>query len=107
MRRRRRIRSRIKGTAQRPRLSIFRSNRHLRIQLIDDTAGRTIAAASDRDIKEKKGTRSAAGEILGGRIARKAKDAGVIRAVFDRGGYRYHGIVQAVAEGARKAGLKI
>lgn len=108
IRRHRRVRAKIKGAADRPRLSVFRSHQHLWIQLIDDAAGHTIAAASDRELKakEKKG-RVAAAALLGSLIAQKAQGKKITRAVFDRGAYRYHGIVRAVAEGARKGGLEI
>ena len=89
IRRHKRIRSQIKGTATRPRLSIFRSNRAVWVQLIDDEAGNTLAAAA-----------------TGEEIARLAAEKKIDTAVFDRGGYRYHGIVKAIAEGARKGGLK-
>ena len=87
-------------------MSVFRSNKHLWIQLIDDAAGRTLAAVSDKEIPRKgqKG-RIAAALLLGGMIAKKAREKDIGSAVFDRGPYQYHGIVQAVAEGARKGGL--
>lgn len=108
LRRHRRIRAKIKGTAPRPRLSLFRSNRHLVVQLIDDAAGRTIVAASDRDITAPKtGGRTAVAEMLGALIAEKAAAVAIVRAVFDRGGYRYHGIARAIADGARKGGLAL
>ena len=102
---RRRIRSKISGTPQRPRLSVFRSNKHMYAQLIDDAAGVTLAAASTREGEGLIGTE--ASKAVGTRIAERAKEAGVDRAVFDRGGYRYHGNVKAVAEGARAAGLQL
>ena len=106
LRRRRRVRAKIRGTAQRPRLSVYRSNRGLFAQLIDDDAGRTVAAANwtEKDVRGL-GTMEQAkrcGELL----AERAKQAGVETCVFDRGGYRYHGRVRALAEGAREAGLK-
>lgn len=106
IRRHKRVRARIIGVAERPRLSVFRSNKHLWLQLIDDTAGRTIAAVSDRELlaKDAKGRVNAA-LTLGGMIAKKAQEHKITSAVFDRGSYRYHGIVRAVAEGARKGGL--
>lgn len=102
---RRRIRSKISGSAGRPRLSVFRSNKHIYAQLIDDLAGHTLAAASTREGEGTIGVE--ASKAVGQRIAERAKEAGVDRAVFDRGGYRYHGNVQAVAEGAREGGLKL
>ena len=106
LRRRRRVRARIRGSAERPRLSVFRSNRGIGAQLIDDVAGRTLAAVSwtEGDLKELKSMDQAkkAGELL----AERGKAAGVEGVVFDRGGYRYHGRVKALADGAREAGLK-
>ena len=102
--RHRRVRKKVLGTAERPRLAVYRSNRHIYAQLIDDFAGATLASAStlangDGDPKEK-------AKSVGSDIAAKAKKAGIERAVFDRGGFRYHGRIQAVAEGAREAGLE-
>jgi large subunit ribosomal protein L18 len=102
-----RTRSQIRGTSQRPRLSIFRSNQATYAQLIDDGAGKTIVAASTREVDLKKGLKSEKARLLGELITKKAKDQGVVSAVFDKGAYQYHGRVKAVAEGARKAGLKI
>jgi large subunit ribosomal protein L18 len=106
LRRRRRVRAKVRGTAERPRLSVFRSNRGIQAQLIDDVAGHTIAAVNwtEGDLKELKSMDQAkqAGELL----AERAKAAGVESVVFDRGGYRYHGRVKALADGAREAGLK-
>jgi large subunit ribosomal protein L18 len=105
MRRRRRVRAKISGTAERPRLAVFRSNRGVFAQLIDDAAGRTLAAVNwtEDDLKTLPRMEQAkrAGELL----AERAKAAGVGSAVFDRGGYRYHGRVRALAEGAREGGL--
>ena len=107
IRRHRRVRARVIGTSERPRLAVFRSNRYLWLQLIDDMAGKTIAAASEKEIgKEKKGGRVAGAEKLGELIAKRAAEKAVASAVFDRGPYRYQGLVRAVAEGARKGGLK-
>ncbi|WP_412068323.1 50S ribosomal protein L18 [Rubrivirga sp. IMCC43871] len=102
---RRRIRAKIAGTPQRPRLAVFRSNKHIYAQLIDDLAGATLAAASTREGETMIGVD--ASKAVGQRIAERAKEAGIDRAVFDRGGYRYHGNVKAVAEGARAAGLTL
>jgi large subunit ribosomal protein L18 len=100
-----RIRKRISGTAKRPRLSVFRSNRHLSVQLIDDEKGNVLAAVSDVSLKGKlKGLVMASS--LGKAIAKLAKDQGALEAVFDRRGYKYHGLVKAIAEGAREGGLK-
>ena len=105
LRRRRRVRAKINGTAARPRLSVFRSNRGIGAQLIDDVAGRTVAAVNwtEGDLKELKSMDQAkkAGELL----AERGKAAGVETVVFDRGGYRYHGRVKALADGARENGL--
>jgi large subunit ribosomal protein L18 len=106
LRRRRRVRAKIRGTAERPRLSVYRSNRGVFAQLIDDTAGHTIAAANwiEADLRELKASEQArkAGQL----IAERAKAAGVTKCVFDRGGYQYHGRVKALAEGAREGGLE-
>jgi large subunit ribosomal protein L18 len=106
LRRRRRVRARVHGTAERPRLSVFRSNRGIQAQLIDDAAGHTLAAVNwvESDLKSLARMEQAkkAGEVL----AQRAKDAGVEQCVFDRGGYRYHGKVKALAEGAREGGLR-
>ena len=103
---RRRIRSKIHGTAGRPRLSVFRSNKHIYAQLIDDLAGHTLAAASSREA-DVDGSPVAQGQAVGKLLAERAKAAGVEGAVFDRGGYRYHGRVKAIAEGAREGGLQL
>ncbi len=103
---RRRIRSKISGTSERPRLSVFRSNKHIYAQLIDDMAGVTLAAANTVE-EGASGSGVDASKAVGQRIAERAKEAGVERAVFDRGGYRYHGNVKAVAEGARDGGLAL
>jgi large subunit ribosomal protein L18 len=106
LRRRRRVRAKIRGTAERPRLSVFRSNRGIGAQLIDDVAGHTIAAVNwtEGDLKGLKAMEQAA--KAGEALAERAKAAGVETVVFDRGGYRYHGRVKALADGAREAGLK-
>ena len=105
LRRRRRVRAKVRGTAERPRLSVFRSNRGIGAQLIDDVAGHTLAAVNwtESDLKSLGRLEQAgkAGELL----AERAKAAGVETVVFDRGGYQYHGRVKALAEGAREGGL--
>lgn len=103
---RRRIRAKVSGTPARPRLSVFRSNKHIYAQLVDDLAGTTLASASTREDGES-GIGIEAATSVGKRIAERAKEAGVDRAVFDRGGYRYHGNVKALAEGAREGGLTL
>jgi large subunit ribosomal protein L18 len=105
-RRRARIRRKIFGMAERPRLSVYRSNVHIYAQLIDDLEGRTLAAADSREIGEVENRTDAARKV-GELIARKADAAGIETAVFDRGGNKYHGRVAALAEGARAGGLKL
>jgi len=105
-RRAKRVRAKIKGSAEKPRLSVFRSNRQIYVQLIDDNAQRTLASASSLEIKESL-KKSEAAEKVGELIAERALKIGIKEAVFDRGAYKYHGRVKAVAEGARKKGLKI
>jgi large subunit ribosomal protein L18 len=105
LKRRRRVRAKVHGTAERPRISVFRSNRGIFVQLVDDVAGHTLAAVNwtESDLRSLKPMEQArrAGELL----AERAKAAGIETAVFDRGGYRYHGRVKALAEGARESGL--
>jgi large subunit ribosomal protein L18 len=107
LKRRRRVRAKVSGTAERPRIAVFRSNRGIHAQLVDDLAGRTLAAVSwtESDLRGLKPMEQAgkAGELL----AERAKAAGVEAAVFDRGGYRYHGKVKAFADGVREGGLKV
>ena len=105
-RRRARIRRKIQGTAERPRLSVYRSNVHIYAQLIDDLDGRTLAAADSREVGEAENRKEAARKV-GELIAQRAGDAGIEVAVFDRGGNKYHGRVAALAEGARAGGLKV
>ncbi|HEY4778705.1 MAG TPA: 50S ribosomal protein L18 [Solirubrobacterales bacterium] len=105
LRRRRRVRARISGTAQRPRLSVFRSNRGVFAQLIDDTTGHTVAAVNWIEPELRKLTASEQAKKAGELLADRAKAAGVETCVFDRGGYQYHGRVKALAEGAREGGL--
>lgn len=102
-----RIRKKISGTAARPRLSVFRSNTDIYVQLIDDDGAKTLAAASskDKDIAAQKGTKIEKSKLVGAAIARKASDLGLKEVTFDRGGYLYHGRVKAVADGAREGGL--
>jgi large subunit ribosomal protein L18 len=106
LRRRRRVRAKVRGTAERPRLSVYRSNRGLFAQLVDDDAGRTIAAVNwtEKDLRGLGRMEQAkkAGEL----VAERAKKEGVEACVFDRGGYQYHGRVAALADGAREGGLK-
>lgn len=103
-----RVRSKISGTAEKPRLSVFRSNKGIYAQLINDKDGTTLAAASylDKDIAGVKGTKLEQSGIVGKAIAEKAKAAGIENVVFDRSGYLYHGRIKALAEAAREGGLK-
>jgi len=105
-----RIRRAVKGTSERPRLAVFRSSNHIYAQLIDDMAGRTVVAADSRspEFRQQLGSGSnvAAAKVVGEIVARKAKERGIQQAVFDRGGYQYHGRVKALAEAARAGGLK-
>jgi len=105
-RRRHRVRARIRGTRATPRLSVFRSNVAIYAQLIDDTTGRTVVQASSRDLT-KRGPKMADAAAVGKLIAERATPAGITTVVFDRGSYRYHGRVKALAEAARTGGLKI
>lgn len=106
--RHKKVRAKISGTSDRPRLAVFKGLRTTYIQLIDDEKGHTLASVhSDHDLKKFKGTKTEAAFELGKLIADKAKELKIKSAVFDRGGYLYHGRVKAVADGAREAGLKI
>ena len=105
-RRRARIRRRLFGTAERPRLSVYRSNVHIYAQLIDDDEGRTLAAADSRQVGEGENRKDAARQV-GALIAKEASEAGIEEVVFDRGGNKYHGRIAALAEGAREGGLEL
>lgn len=105
-RRRRRVRKKITGTAARPRLAVYRSNRHISAQLIDDEAGHTLAAASSREPAVTGGGNIAAAGEIGRLIAERAQAAGTTTVTFDRGGNRYHGRVAALADAAREGGLE-
>jgi large subunit ribosomal protein L18 len=105
-RRHKRVRRHVFGTAERPRLVVFRSNRGISAQLVDDTAGRTIAAASWLQLRGAKGSKTDQAAEVGKLLAQNAKKADVNRVVFDRGGYLYHGRVKALAEAAREGGLE-
>jgi large subunit ribosomal protein L18 len=100
-----RVRKKVTGTAERPRLAVYRSNRHIYAQLVDDMTARTLIAASDLDPGD--GDKTARAKRVGQRLAEQARAAGLERVVFDRGGRLYHGRVRAVAEGAREGGLQI
>ena len=105
LKRRRRVRAKVQGTAERPRVSVFRSNRGISAQLIDDDAGRTLAAVNWTEAELRSLPRAEQAKRAGELLAQRAKEAGVETAVFDRGGYQYHGRVRALAEGAREGGL--
>jgi large subunit ribosomal protein L18 len=107
--RHRRVRKKVRGTAERPRLSVFRSSRHVYAQVIDDVSGRTIASASTVEADAKGGATATvdAAKAVGKRVGERAKAAGIGAVVFDRGGFRYHGRVAAVADGARESGLEL
>jgi large subunit ribosomal protein L18 len=109
VRRHRRVRKKVLGTAERPRLAVFRSNKHIYAQAIDDISGRTVASASTVEA-ERRGDPTAtvdAAKQVGQAVAERAKAAGITAVVFDRGGFKYHGRVAAVAEGARAGGLEL
>ena len=107
LRRHRRVRTKVRGSLERPRLVVFRSNRGIEAQLVDDDAGKTLASASHLALaKSFKGDKTAQAEAVGKALAAAAKKAGVDTCVFDRGGYLYHGRVKALADGAREGGLK-
>jgi large subunit ribosomal protein L18 len=106
LRRRRRVRAKVRGTAERPRLSVFRSNRGIQAQLIDDVKGHTVAAVNWMEADLKPLARMDQAKQAGELLAERAKAAGVETCVFDRGGYRYHGKVKALADGAREGGLR-
>ena len=101
------VRGKVSGTGDRPRLTVFRSNRHIYAQLIDDTSGRTLAAASSREDGVANGKPVDVSKSVGSRLAERAKEAGIEAVVFDRNGYKYHGRVRALAEGAREGGLQV
>jgi len=106
----RRVRQAVSGTPERPRLSVYRSLAHLYAQVIDDTTGRTLVSASSNDKESRKqakgGGNVAAAKVVGKTVAERARQKGISQVVFDRGGYRYHGRVKALADAAREAGLK-
>ena len=108
-RRHRRVRRKIAGTAERPRLAVFRSNRHIVAQVIDDRTGRTLAAAStvEPELRQQATGNVGAAERVGRLVAERARAAGIEKVVFDRGGARYHGRVAALADAAREAGLEL
>ena len=107
-RRHSRVRKKVTGTTARPRLVVFRSARHIEVQVVDDSVGKTLASAStmEADVRAVDGDKTTKAQTVGKLVGERAKDAGVTSVVFDRGGYRYHGRVAAVAHGAREAGLE-
>jgi large subunit ribosomal protein L18 len=107
LRRHRRVRGKVRGTAERPRLVVFRSNRGIFAQLVDDDSGRTLVASSWLDLGKPDGDKTAQATEVGKALAAGAKKAGIDRAVFDRGGYLFHGRVKALADGAREGGLQL
>ena len=106
-RRHRKIRAKVSGVAERPRLCVFRSGKHIYAQLIDDEKGRTLVSASDLELKKDKGTKIEKAKEVGKLISQKALEKKIEKAVFDRGGHQYYGKVKQVAEGAREGGLKL
>jgi large subunit ribosomal protein L18 len=106
--RKRRIRARVEGTSERPRLSVFRSNKHLYVQLVDDVKGHTLVAAStgEEDLKDKAGATIDGAKTLGNLVAKRALAKNISQVVFDRSGYLYHGRIKALADAAREGGLK-
>ena len=109
IRRHRRVRKKILGTAARPRLAVFRSNKHIYVQAIDDIAGKTVASASTMESEQRSGSTATvdAATAVGKLVGERVKAAGITEVVFDRGGFKYHGRVAAVADGARAAGLQL
>jgi len=107
IRRHSRVREKVKGSAARPRLAVYRSLNQIYAQLIDDTAGRTLLAASSLEAKDAKTKKSERAKAVGAALGERAKQAGIGEVVFDRGGYRYHGRVKALADGVRAAGVKV
>lgn len=105
-RRHRRVRARVSGTASKPRLNVFRSLTNIYVQIIDDQKGTTLVSASTKEIKDKKMNKKDAAAEVGRIIANKAQAAGIKEVAFDRGGYKYHGRIQSLADAARSAGLK-
>jgi len=101
-----RVRGKISGTPERPRLSVFRSNKSIYAQIIDDINAHTLASASSAELKSSDASKTDAAKEVGKNLAEKAKEAGISSVVFDRGGYLYHGRVKALAEGAREGGLQ-
>lgn len=106
IRRQKRVRAKISGTSKKPRLCVFRSNKHIYAQLIDDEKGKTLLSVNDQKAKKTKKTKTDAAREIGKEIAKKAIEKKIEKVIFDRGPYQYHGRIKAVAEGAREGGLK-
>ncbi|MDP3953365.1 MAG: 50S ribosomal protein L18 [bacterium] len=104
--RQRRVRAQLQGTSAKPRLAVFRSNRNIELQLVDDTQGKTLVSVTSLEVKDP-GNKTEKADLAGKLLAKKALEVGIKEAVFDRRHYRYHGRIKAVAEGARQGGLKI
>ena len=107
VRRHARVREKVRGSSARPRLAVYRSITHIYAQLIDDVEGKTLAAASSLDARDSKDKKAERAKAVGAALGERAKKAGINEVVFDRGGYRYHGRVKALAEGVRAAGVKV
>lgn len=105
--RRKRIRARVIGTSERPRVSVYRSNNFIYVQLIDDSQAKTLASANEHELKKVKATKTERAQLLGESLAQKALKQEIKQVVFDRGGYKYHGRVKAVAEGLRAKGINV
>ncbi len=107
IRRHERVREKVRGSAARPRLAVYRSLSHIYAQLIDDDAGKTLVAASSLEAKDQKSKKSESAKAVGAQLGERAKAKGIAEVVFDRGGYRYHGRVKALADGVRAAGVRV
>ncbi len=107
LRRHERVREKVRGSAARPRLAVYRSLTHIYAQLIDDDAGKTLAAASSLETKDSKNKKSELAKAVGAQLGERAKAKGISEVVFDRGGYRYHGRVKALADGVRASGVRV
>lgn len=102
-----RVRRKVRGTTERPRLSVYRSNKHTYAQIIDDTLGKTLTAASEKELKSVKATKAARAIALGELLAQKAKKSKITKLCFDRGGYKYHGRIKSLLESVRQQGIEV
>jgi large subunit ribosomal protein L18 len=102
-----RVRRKVRGTTERPRLSVYRSNKHTYVQIIDDTLGKTVTAASEKELKNTKSTKTARAITLGELLAQKAKKSKITKLCFDRGGYKYHGRIKSLLEAVRQQGIEV